>query len=151
MVAMIGFGYLAGYDLVTSILPDHLIWGSIGLTIGMALIQVFLTLIRPGHISITILKSVLILVLFALALSNYFYLGYTGEHAQEFFIVAAISYTIFFIVSAVYKIHKKTIQAVHHSKNYVKPVIFTHKIRKFRKFDYICTLFLGKESTGNIH
>ena len=99
IVAMIGFGYLAGYDLVTSILPDHLIWGSIGLTIGMALIQVFLTLIRPGHISITILKSVLILVLFALALSCYFYLGYTGEHAQEFFIVAAISYTIFFIVS----------------------------------------------------
>ena len=99
MVAMIGFGYLAGYDLVISILPNHLVWGSIGLTIGMVLIQVFLTLIRPGHMSITILKSVLILALFALALSCYFYLGYTGERAQEFFIVAAITYTILFIVS----------------------------------------------------
>ncbi len=99
IVAVIGFGYLAGYDLVLDILPTHLIWGSIGLTIGIALIQVFLTLIRPGHKAITILKSVLILALFALALSCYFYLGYTGEQVQEFFIVAAISYTIFFIVS----------------------------------------------------
>lgn len=97
--AMAGYGFLIGLDLVISVLPDYLIGIFLAFSLGIGLIQVFVTLVCPGNIFIAILKYILTILTFTLALVGYVFIGFLAGRAQDFFIITGIAYTFLFVAS----------------------------------------------------
>lgn len=94
-----GYGYFIGYDIVVSILPDYLMWTMLTFSLVVGLTQIFITLIRPGNLALTILKISFVVLTFTLALMSYVFIGYLTENSLSFFVVTGIANTLMFVVA----------------------------------------------------
>lgn len=94
-----GYGYFIGYDIVISILPDYLMWTMLTFSLVVGLTQIFITLIRPGNLALTILKISFVVLTFTLSLMSYVFIGYLTENSQSFFVVTGIANTLMFVVA----------------------------------------------------